>query len=244
VLNHPTIEKLKAMRLMGMVSAFEDQQKTPDIGSLSFEERLGLLVDREQTERDSRRLKTRLTKAKLKQQACIEDVDYSGNRGLDKSQLLELASCQWIKGAHNLLVCGPTGVGKTFIACAMAQKACREGLTAVYYRLPRLMGDLMIAKGDGRYSRLLLNLSKVDLIVLDDWGIAPLSADNRRDLLEILDDRYERKSTLITSQLPVDKWHRYLEDPTLADAILDRVVHNAYRIELKGESMRKRKKKP
>ncbi len=243
MLNHPTIEKLKAMRLMGMVSAFEDQQKTQDIGSLSFEERLGLLVDREQTERDSRRLKTRLTKAKLKQQACIEDVDYSGNRGLDKSQLLELASCQWIKGAHNLLVCGPTGVGKTFIACAMAQKACREGLTAVYYRLPRLMGDLMIAKGDGRYSRLLLNLSKVDLIVLDDWGIAPLSADNRRDLLEILDDRYERKSTLITSQLPVDKWHRYLEDPTLADAILDRVVHNAYRIELKGESMRKRKEK-
>ena len=243
MLNHPTIEKLKAMRLMGMVSAFEDQQKTQDIGSLSFEERLGLLVDREQTERDSRRLKTRLTKAKLKQQACIEEVDYSGNRGLDKSQLLELASCQWIKGAHNLLVCGPTGVGKTFIACAMAQKACREGLTAVYYRLPRLMGDLMIAKGDGRYSRLLLNLSKVDLIVLDDWGIAPLSADNRRDLLEILDDRYERKSTLITSQLPVDKWHRYLEDPTLADAILDRVVHNAYRIELKGESMRKRKEK-
>lgn len=243
MLNHPTIEKLKVMRLMGMVSAFEDQQKTQDIGSLSFEERLGLLVDREQTERDSRRLKTRLTKAKLKQQACIEDVDYSGNRGLDKSQLLELASCQWIKGAHNLLVCGPTGVGKTFIACAMAQKACREGLTAVYYRLPRLMGDLMMAKGDGRYSRLLLNLSKVDLIVLDDWGIAPLSADNRRDLLEILDDRYERKSTLITSQLPVDKWHRYLEDPTLADAILDRVVHNAYRIELKGESMRKRKKK-
>ena len=243
MLNHPTIEKLKAMRLMGMVSAFEDQQKTQDIGSLSFEERLGLLVDREQTERDSRRLKTRLTKAKLKQQACIEDVDYSGNRGLDKSQLLELASCQWIKGAHNLLVCGPTGVGKTFIACAMAQKACREGLTAVYYRLPRLMGDLMIAKGDGRYSRLLLNLSKVDLIVLDDCGIAPLSADNRRDLLEILDDRYERKSTLITSQLPVDKWHRYLEDPTLADAILDRVVHNAYRIELKGESMRKRKEK-
>lgn len=243
MLSHPTINKLKEMRLLGMATAFEDQLQTPDIGDLSFEERLGFLVDREQTQRDNRRLKTRLTKAKLKQQACLEDIDYSGNRGLDKSQMLQLASCEWIKGAHNLLVCGPTGVGKTYLACALAQKACREGYSAVYHRLPRLMGDLTIAKGDGRYSKLLLSLSKIDLIILDDWGIAPLSADNRRDLLEILDDRYERKSTLITSQLPVDKWHRYLEDPTLADAILDRVVHNAYRIEIQGESMRKRKRK-
>ncbi len=242
MLNHPTIEKLKEMRLLGMASAFEDQLQTPDIGELSFEERLGFLVDREQTHRDNRRLKTRLTKARLKQQACVEDIDYGSNRGLDKSQMLQLSSCQWIKEAHNLLVCGPTGVGKTFIACALAQKACREGHSAVYHRLPRLMNDLTIAKGDGRYSKLLLSLSKIDLIVLDDWGIAPLSADNRRDLLEILDDRYERKSTVITSQLPVDKWHRYLEDPTLADAILDRVIHNAYRIEIQGESMRKRKR--
>ena len=242
MLNHPTIEKLKEMRLLGMASAFEDQLQTPDIGDLSFEERLGFLVDREQTHRDNRRLKTRLTKARLKQQACVEDIDYGSNRGLDKSQMLQLSSCQWIKEAHNLLVCGPTGVGKTFIACALAQKACREGHSAVYHRLPRLMNDLTIAKGDGRYSKLLLSLSKIDLIVLDDWGIAPLSADNRRDLLEILDDRYERKSTVITSQLPVDKWHRYLEDPTLADAILDRVIHNAYRIEIQGESMRKRKR--
>ncbi len=242
MLNHPTIEKLKEMRLLGMASAFEDQLQTPDIGDLSFEERLGFLVDREQTHRDNRRLKTRLTKARLKQQACVEDIDYGSNRGLDKSQMLQLSSCQWIKEAHNLLVCGPTGVGKTFIACALAQKACREGHSAIYHRLPRLMNDLMIAKGDGRYSKLLLSLSKIDLIVLDDWGIAPLSADNRRDLLEILDDRYERKSTVITSQLPVDKWHRYLEDPTLADAILDRVIHNAYRIEIQGESMRKRKR--
>ena len=242
MLNHPTTEKLKEMRLLGMASAFEDQLQTPDIGDLSFEERLGFLVDREQTQRDNRRLKTRLSKARLKQQACVEDIDYGSNRGLDKSQMLQLSSCQWIKEAHNLLVCGPTGVGKTFIACALAQKACREGHSAIYHRLPRLMNDLMIAKGDGRYSKLLLSLSKIDLIVLDDWGIAPLSADNRRDLLEILDDRYERKSTVITSQLPVDKWHRYLEDPTLADAILDRVIHNAYRIEIQGESMRKRKR--
>jgi len=243
MLTHPTLEKLKAMRLSGMVSALEDQMQTSEIKSLSFEERLGLLVDREQTERDSRRLKTRLTKAKLRQTASMEDIDYSGNRGLDKAQLLDLGSCKWITERHNLLLTGPTGVGKTFIACALAQKACREGFTSLYLRLPRLFGDLTVAKGDGRYGKLLVQYSRVDVMVLDDWGISPMTAENRRDLLEILDDRYEKKSTLITSQLPVDKWHRYLEDPTLADAILDRVVHNAYRIEMKGESMRKRKGK-
>lgn len=241
MLTCPTLEKLKEMRLTGMAGALEDQLQTPDIATLGFEERLGLLVDREQTERDNRRLKTRLTKAKLRQQASMEDIDYSGHRGLDKAQLLELGSCKWIAEHHNLLLTGPTGVGKTFIACALAQKACRQGLTALYLRLPRLFGDLTIAKGDGRYGKLLVRYSRVDVMVLDDWGVAPMTAENRRDLLEILDDRYEKKSTLITSQLPVEKWHRYLEDPTLADAILDRVVHNAYRIEMKGESMRKRK---
>ncbi len=243
MLTHPTLEKLTNMRMTGMAAALEDQLQTPEISSLSFEERLGLLVDREQTERDSRRLKTRLTKAKLRQQASMEDVDYSGNRGLDKAQLLDLGSCRWINEHNNLLLTGPTGVGKTYIACALAQKACREGLSALYLRLPRLFGDLTVAKGDGRYSKLLVRYGRVDVMVLDDWGVAPMTAENRRDLLEILDDRYEKKSTLITSQLPVEKWHRYLEDPTLADAILDRVVHNAYRIELKGESMRKRKGK-
>ena len=241
MLTHPTLEKLKEMRLKGMASAFEDQLQTPDIASLGFEERLGLLVDREETDRDNRRLKTRLTKAKLRQQASMEDIDYSGSRGLNKAQLLELGSCKWIADHNNLLLTGPTGVGKTFIACALAQKACREGFTSLYLRLPRLFGDLTIAKGDGRYGKLLIRYSKVDVMVLDDWGVSPMTAENRRDLLEIMDDRYEKKSTLITSQLPVDKWHRYLEDPTLADAILDRVVHNAYRIEIKGESMRKRK---
>jgi len=243
MLTYPTVEKLKEMRLKGMASAYEDQLQTSDIASLGFDERLGLLVDREQTDRENRRLKTRLTKARLKLQASLEDIDYSGNRELDKAQLLDLGSCRWLKEHNNLLVTGLTGVGKTFIACALAQKACREGFTALYLRLPRLFGDLTIAKGDGRYSKLLTRYSKVDLIVLDDWGISPMTAENRRDLLEILDDRYEKKSTLITSQLPVDKWHRYLEDPTLADAILDRVVHNAYRIEMKGESIRKRKGK-
>jgi DNA replication protein DnaC len=217
--------------------------RTPVITSLGFEERLGLMVDREQTERDNRRLKTRLTKARLRQQASLEDIDYSGSRGLDKGQLLDLGSCKWISEPNNLLLTGPTGAGKTYIACALAQKACRQGLTALYLRLPRLFGDLTIAKGDGRYGKLLVRYSRVDVMVLDDWGVAPMTSENRRDLLEILDDRYEKKSTLITSQLPVEKWHRYLEDPTLADAILDRVVHNAYRVELKGESMRKRKGK-
>ncbi len=243
MLTNATLEKLKKMRLVGMAAALEDQLQTPDVNDLGFEERLGLMVDREQTERDTRRLKTRLTQAKLRQKACIEDIDYGGKRGLDKAQLLDLASCRWINEHNNLLLTGPTGVGKTYIACALAQKACRQGLSALYLRLPRLFSDLAIAKGDGRYGKLLVKYSRVDVMVLDDWGVAPMTAENRRDLLEILDDRYERKSTLITSQLPVDKWHRYLEDPTLADAILDRVVHNAYRLELRGESMRKRKGK-
>ena len=243
MLTNATVDKLKQMRLLGMAAALEDQLQTPDINGLGFEERLGLLVDREQTDRDTRRLKTRLTHAKLRQQASMEDIDYSGNRGLDKAQLLDLGSCRWINESNNLLLTGPTGAGKTYIACALAQKACRQGLTALYLRLPRLFSDLAIAKGDGRYGKLLVKYSRIDVMLLDDWGVAPMTAENRRDLLEILDDRYERKSTLITSQLPVDKWHRYLEDPTLADAILDRVVHNAYRLELKGESMRKRKGK-
>jgi DNA replication protein DnaC len=241
MLTNQTVEKLKQMRLLGMAAALEDQLQTADVASLSFEERLGLMVDREQTERDNRRLKTRLTKAKLRQQASMEDIDYSGARGLDKAHLLDLGSCRWINEHNNLLLTGPTGAGKTYIACALAQKACRQGLTALYLRLPRLFSDLAIAKGDGRYGQLLVRYSRIDVMVLDDWGVAPMTAENRRDLLEILDDRYEKKSTLITSQLPLDKWHRYLEDPTLADAILDRVVHNAYRLELKGESMRKRK---
>jgi DNA replication protein DnaC len=243
MLTHPTLEKLKTMRLSGMAKGLEDQLQTPDIESLTFEERLGLLIDREQTDRETRQLKSRLTRAKMRQKACMEDIDYRAGRGLDKTVMLDLGSCKWLTNQHNLLITGPTGVGKTYVACALAQKACREGFTALYVRLPRLLSDLAIAKGDGRYAKLMLRFSRVHLMVLDDWGLAPLTAENRRELLEVLDDRYGKRSTLITSQLPVSKWHQYLDDPTLADAILDRVVHNAYKIELKGESMRKRKGK-
>lgn len=241
MLRHPTLEKLRTLKLDGMAKALEDQLATSEIESLGFEERLGLLVDREETERANRRLKSRLARAKLRQAACIEDIDYRTRRGLDKSLMTSLSSCQWITEHHNLFITGPTGVGKSFIACALAQKACREGYSALYFRLPRLFSDLSMAKGDGRYQRLLSSYDRTDLLALDDWGISPLSPENRRDLLEILDDRYGNRSTLITSQLPVGKWYEYLDDPTLADAILDRVIHNAYKIELKGESMRKKK---
>jgi len=239
MLNQPTLDKLMALKLSGMAKAFQEQMGLPDITSLSFEERLGLLVDREITERDNRRLKTRLKAAKLRQAACIEDIDYRYPRGLDKSVILTLATCQWVKAHHNVLITGPTGVGKSYLACALAHKACREGYRALYLRVPRLFHDLALAKGDGRYGKMLASLAKVDLVVLDDWGLAPLTDEQRRDFLEIIEDRHGTGATLITSQLPIDHWHETIGDPTLADAILDRLVHNAYKINLKGDSMRK-----
>jgi DNA replication protein DnaC len=241
MLTHPTLEKLLALRLFGMARAFEDQQRLPEIDSISFEERLGLLVDREMTDRENRRLKTRLRQARLRQQAALEDVDFRHPRGLDKSLIAQLSSCRWVDQHHNILITGPTGCGKTFLACALAHKACREGYTVRYLRLPRLFQDLQIAKGDGRYPKLLAALAKTDLIVLDDWGLAPLTDEQRRDLLELLEDRHGLRSTLVAAQLPVDKWHARIGDPTLADAILDRLIHNAYKIPLKGDSMRKLK---
>lgn len=241
MLTHPTLDQLRAMKLWGMAKALEEQTQTPDIAELGFDERFGLLVDREAIERTNRRLKTRLGKAKLRQPACMEDVDYRHPRGLDKSLMAQLASCRWIGEHLNLLVVGPTGVGKTWLACALANQACREGHTTLYLRMPRLMNEMAMARGDGRYAKLLSVYAKTHLLVLDDWGLEPLSAQCRRDLLEILEDRYGLRSTLITSQLPVEKWHEYIGDPTLADAILDRLVHNAYRINLKGDSMRKKK---
>ena len=243
MLNHPTLDKLHELRFIGMAKALTDQMALPDIDELSFEERLGLLVDREVTEREDRRLTTRLRQAKLKQNACIEDIDFKQSRGLDKSLILDLAQCQWIKKHLNLLITGPTGVGKTWVACALAQKACREGFTSLYLRLPRLLQELPIAKGDGTYTRLMNRLAKVDVMILDDWGLSKLIAEQRRDLLEILEDRHDTRSTIVTSQLPLDQWHHIIGDPTLADAILDRLVHNAYKINLKGESMRKNKSK-
>jgi len=243
MLNHPTLDKLQDLRFTGMAKALTEQMALPDIDELSFEERLGLLVDREMTEREDRRLATRLRQAKLKQNACIEDIDFKQPRGLDKSLILDLAQCQWIKKHLNLLITGPTGVGKTWVACALAQKACREGFTSLYLRLPRLLQELPIAKGDGTYTRLMNRLAKVDVLILDDWGLSKLIAEQRRDLLEILEDRHDTRSTIVTSQLPLDQWHHIIGDPTLADAILDRLVHNAYKINLKGESMRKNKSK-
>lgn len=241
MLHHPTVDKLQALRFTGMLKALQEQQQLPDIDALSFEERLGLLVDRELTEREDRRLQTRLRKAQLKHQAAIEDIDYRSPRGLDKALMRQLSSCQWVKEGLNLIINGPTGVGKTWIACALAHKACREGFSAHYLRLPRLLETLHLAHGDGRYHKLMTTFAKTDLLILDDWGLAKLNAEQRRDLLELLDDRHGHRSTIVTSQIPVDHWHDIIADPTLADAILDRLVHNAYRLHLKGESMRKRR---
>ncbi|OSO32905.1 Insertion sequence putative ATP-binding protein [Pseudomonas syringae pv. actinidiae] len=223
-----------------MIKALGEQHATPDINDLSFDERLGLMVDRELTEREDARMTTRLKAARLRHNACLEDIDYRSPRGLDKALILQLGSGQWLRDGLNLIIGGPTGVGKNWLACALAHKACRDGYSVRYLRLPRLMEELGLAHGDGRFAKLMAGYAKTDLLILDDWGLAPFTAAQRRDMLELLDDRYGNRSTLVTSQMPVDKWHALIGDPTLGDAILDRLVHNAYRIELKGESMRRR----
>ena len=240
MLTQPTLDKLQTLRLTGMYQALVEQLQMPDMAALTFEERLGLLVDRELTERENRRLTTRLRQAKLRQTACIEDIDYRHPRGLDKALMARLATCQWVREHHNGLITGPTGIGTTWLGCALGHQACRNGLTALSLRLPRFLQELPVAKGDGRYGKLLTMLAKTDVLILDDWGLAPFSEENRRDLLEIVEDRHDRRATIITSQLPVEHWHDALGDPTLADAILDRLVHNAYKIALHGESLRKR----
>jgi len=241
MLTHPILEKLQALRFDGMLKALQEQLQMPDIDKLAFEERLGLMVDREMTERENRRYKSRLSKANLKQQACLEDIDFSQKRGLDKALILQLSACKWIREAHNVLVIGPTGVGKTYLACALAHKACQQGYRPLYFRMPRLLQELEIARSDGRYTKILKSLARCDLLLIDDWGLKKFVKEQSHDLLEILEDRHGFKSTLITSQLPIEHWHEIIADPTLADAILDRLIHNAYRITLKGESMRKKK---
>ena len=242
MLKHPLIEQLQHLKLSGMLAAFEQQLSMSDRDQLSFDERLGLMLAHEMTVRADRRLQYRLQKAKLRQPACIEDIDYRHPRGLDNVLMQQLISCRWLDEHLNCLITGPTGVGKTWLACALAQQACRQGYTAQYLRLPRLLPDLAVARADGRYTRLLKDYAKTQLLIIDDWGLTPPNADARRDLLEILDDRHNRRSTLVTSQLPVTAWYDYLNEPTLADAILDRLVHNAYTLNLSGESMRRRQK--
>jgi len=241
MLNHPTLDKLETMKFFGMARAFAEQLDSADIGELDFEDRFALLVDREWTARHDRQLSNRLRRAKLRHNACAEDIDYRHPRRLDKKLVASLASCQWVREHLNILITGASGLGKSWLACAFAHQACREHHSALYLRVPRLLNELDISRADGRYAKVLASLAKTDVLILDDWGLAPLSAQHRHDLLEIIEDRHGRRSTIVTSQLPVEKWHDYLADPTLADAILDRLVHSAYTLKLKGESMRKTK---
>lgn len=239
MLHNPTLDKLRSLKLTGMADAFTEQLQKP-LPDLDFEDRLGLLIEREWLLRDNRKLKRRLSQAKLQQNACLEDVDFKHPRGLNKATVAELFRCQWVNQHLNLLITGPTGCGKTYLACALAHKACLSGLTARYYRLPRLWNELKIAKANGSYPNWLASTAKIDLIILDDWGLVAPDEEQRRDLLEMLDDRYQKRSTIVTSQLPVTLWHEHLNDATLADAILDRLLHNSIRLELHGESLRKK----
>ncbi len=240
MLTEPTMDRLKSLRLDAMAAAWDQQQKDADVHKLTFDERLGLLVDAEWLHRENKRMERALKEAKLRiTQACIEDIDYPARRELDKSVIRQLATCRWVTEHHNVVVTGATGTGKTYVACALAQQACRKGYRAVYRRAARLTDELTLARADGSYVRLLAKLVRVDVLVIDDWGHAPIQDQERRDLLEILDDRYGVRSTIMTSQLPVSKWHDHLGDPTHADAICDRVLHNAHRIVLKGPSRRK-----
>jgi DNA replication protein DnaC len=241
LLAHPTLDQLRQLGLAGMARAFEELAATPSGAELDHAEWLGLLLDRELADRQDRRLKARLRYARLRHQAAVEDVDYRTARGLDRALFQKLALGGWIEQKQNLIIEGPTGVGKSWLACALGHRACRDNHSVLYQRVPRLFADLALARGDGRYARLMRALGGVKLLILDDWGLEPLGAEQRRDLLEIVEDRYGRGATLVTSQVPVDRWHDLIGDPTLADAILDRIVHNAHRIQLRGDSLRRKK---
>jgi DNA replication protein DnaC len=240
MLMEPTMEKMKALKLEAMIAAWVSQMKDPDTAKLSFDERLGLLIEAEWIHRENKRLERCLKEAKLKiSNACIEGIEYSAKRELEKAVMRQLATCRWVHEHSNVVVTGATGTGKTYVACALAQQACRKGYRAVYRRATRLFDELTLARADGTYARMLGRFARVDVLVIDDWGIAPAKDQERRDLLEILEDRYGSRSTIMTSQLPPEVWHDNIGDPTIADAVCDRVLHNAYRIVLKGPSRRK-----
>ena len=242
MLTQPTIEKLMAMRLRGMAEAFREQQESADSQRLSFEERLGLLIDRQWNWRQNRALERRLRNGRLQGPCCVEDIDYRTARGLDRQVVRSLTQeSAWVREHQNLFLIGPTGIGKTWLARAFAQKACRDGYTALFQKAAELFRSLATSRADGSHSKLLYHLGRVDLLIVDDWAMAPMTEAERRDFLEICDARYQARSTLLTSQLPVASWHAQIADPTIADSILDRLVHNAHRIELKGESMRKKR---
>ena len=240
MLNHHTTEKLHTLRLAGMAEALQQQHQLASIEDLSFDERLGMLVDHEVLHRENRRLTRLLKAAKLRVNACVEDIDYRHRRGLKRAEIASLGAGNWIERCHNLCLTGPTGTGKTWLACALGNQACRHGQSVRYFRVPRLFEALRIAHGDGSYARFMTQLAKAQLLILDDWAIAPLTAAQRGDLMEVIEERHGRGATLIAGQLPIDHWHDYIGEATLADAILDRLLHNAYRIALTGDSMRKR----
>ena len=240
MLNEPTMEKLLALKLAAFAAAWGEQQKNPDTSKLSFDERLGLLIDAEWLHRENARMQRCMREAKLRlASACVEDIDYSARRELDKSVIRQLATGRWVQEHQNVVITGVTGTGKTYIACALAHAACRKGYRALYRRAPRLFDELMLAHADGSYAGLLARLAKLDVIVIDDWGLTAVKEQERRDLLEVLEDRYANRSTIMTSQLPPAKWHDHLGDPTIADAICERILHNAHRLVLKGPSRRK-----
>lgn len=237
-----TLGQLRGLRLYAMAEAFEHQCERAVLQELSFEDRLAMLIEVEYQARDARRIDRLLKSAKLKVQASLEDIDYDGGRGIDKRQIASLLGCDWIQRGQNLILTGPTGAGKTWLACAFGHEAVRRGNVVAYYRLPRLLEDIEIARHDGSLPKLRAQLLKTRLLILDDWGVAKMSARGRQDLLEVIDDRVGSQSVLITAQMPVSEWYAYIDEPTIADAILDRIVHAAHKVELKGESMRKKKK--
>jgi DNA replication protein DnaC len=243
MLMQQTREHLHTLRLTGMLQALEEQLGQPAMAELSFEERLAMLVDRETLYRENRRLDRLLRAAKLRVGACVEDIDYRHPRGLEKARMASLVALDWVRQSLNLCLTGPTGCGKTWLACAFGNEACRRGFSVRYLRLPRLFEMLRIAHGDGSYSKLMNQLLKTDLLILDDWGIQKISAAQRNDLMEVIEDRHGRRSTLIASQLPIEHWHEYIGEATIADAVLDRLLHGAHRLKLSGDSMRKSKEK-